>query len=142
MEQRGWARVGPVGGILAVVTFVASMFGMRADLGVRPGGPAEEIARPMTAGMDSGAGITVVMPLFLSIFFLNWFLRDLHHRLQQGVDPAARRIATVFLAGGLVLVAGAFVSYWVPLWAVWVLFTSITLLVRSEQPSRKQSVSL
>lgn len=114
-----WDRVGPACGVLAALAFVAAqaLFPLRG-LGVRPEDPAEAISAAMGERLQSGTEFGhfgVVVLLLLSVFFLLWFLGDMHHRLQAGADERSRWIATVFLAGGLTLVAALLIQGFVGL---------------------------
>ena len=114
-----WDRVGPACGVLAAVAFVAAqaLFPLRG-LGVRPEDPAEQISAAMTERLQGGTEFSLfaVMLLFLAaVFLLIWFLADLHHRLQRCAEERRRWIATVFLAGGLTLVAALLIQGFVGL---------------------------
>ena len=114
-----WHRVGPVCGVLAAVTYVAGKlaFPLRG-LAVRPEDSAERISAAMAERLQQGteAGhfwrVTLVL---LSVFFLLWFLGDVHRRLQARSDERSGWVATVFLAGGLALAAGLLIQGFVGL---------------------------
>jgi hypothetical protein len=114
-----WERVGPVCGVLAAATFVvAQALSPLRGLGVRPEDPADQISAAMSERLQGSTefGLFGVMMLFfVSVFFLLWFLGDLHHRLQARADERSRWVATVFLAGGLALVAALLIQGFVGL---------------------------
>jgi hypothetical protein len=205
----GWDLMGPVCGVLATVGYLGAFWlhPMRG-LGVRPEQPAETIAAAMAARLSDTSQLERFagpMVLMAAVFFLLGFVGFLHQRLQERSEESRRWIATVFLAGGLVLAAAllfqgfivltqttvvdlagdaqvaktlylldwlglavvvpgvaamtgaaallalrdgalhpslgglailafaaTFVMYWAPVWLLWVLITSLFLLVRPE----------
>ena len=104
MQQRVWDRIGPICGLVFVgLMMVVATQGLGGDPGVRPDDPAGEIAAATAAEFEGGVW-TWAMALMVALVAFVVFLADVHERLRGSIPGPGRWLATVFLAGGLLVV--------------------------------------
>lgn len=108
MERSTSSLAGPISGIAFVGLLIASLTRIAGDPGVRPEHPAEQIAPFL--GDNHGSYRVSAYLLLLGLFFLVWFLGDLHQRLRARVEPSGQWVVSVFFAGGLLLISAALVG--------------------------------
>ena len=110
MERSGWARVGPMSGLLFAGVLVAvGVQAMGTDPGVRPGDPTAEIAEAM-AGTFGSLSWPWLLALMVGIAAFVVFLADLQQRVRDAIPSARRWMSTVVLAGGLLIIVAILVQ--------------------------------